>query len=399
MMTLTRGNIEILLDTPGEQNYVVSAFADLTVKDGFRNFFDREIRNQARLAGAAISETEASKVLEANIAEIRAAVSEQVPSSARGVAAFVSVPRRLRHVIALDFPVQNRLVLDEEPFLTPLLEHWYGEPSYLVASVDSNRATIYEAWHGTLGEAETIARPDIEMDIQRDKPRFTYKKRFEQVFHEYLHGAEQDQFLKTIVEEIAEHWTRGNFQGLILIARPSIRGAMRHLLPKELAATVVESESQAAALPSDEVAAEVARVVESWHARRDSEVTHELERRRKEKHLLAEGPTDVLDALQQGRATSLIVGRSRSMAGASCRDCGYSFGAPIATCVYCNGGCRSVDALQDILRRALKQRVPVHLFRPGPDPDPVAASGGVAALLRAGANWAPGTVGASGPEK
>jgi hypothetical protein len=37
----------------------------------------------------------------------------------------------------------------------------------------------------------------------------------------------------------------------------------------------------------------------------------------------------------------------------------------------------------------MKQRLPVHLFRPGPKDDPLAPAGGVAALLRAEANWAP----------
>ncbi|HWE35780.1 MAG TPA: hypothetical protein VG406_04350 [Isosphaeraceae bacterium] len=378
---------------------MVSAFADLRVKDGFRDSFERELRNEARQAGAALSATEARKVLDANVEAIRAAVAEQVPPSARGVAVFASAPRGMRHAIALDFPVENRLVIDEEPFLLPLLERWHGEPAYLVALIDSNHAHIYEARHGGLDEVEDLERPDVHMDLQRDKPRFNYKKRFDQAFHEFLRGAEDDQYLKGVAEAVANHWAQGDFQGLIVIGRSFIRGAMRRLLPKEPAAAMIEAEPHATVVSADEVAAEVARVVERWHAGRDAAVAHELAQRRKEGHLLAEGPTDVLDALQQGRATSVIVGRSRSIPGAACRECGYGFGAPVATCVYCGGRCRTVNAVQDILGRALRQRVPLHLYQPGADADPVASAGGVAAFLRAGANWAPGTVAAAGPER
>ncbi len=45
MMPLTRGNIEVLLDSPNEKNYVVSAFADLTIKDGFRDLFGCCVRS------------------------------------------------------------------------------------------------------------------------------------------------------------------------------------------------------------------------------------------------------------------------------------------------------------------------------------------------------------------
>lgn len=399
MMPMTRGNVEILLDSPDGQDYFVSAFADLRVKDGFRDFFEREFRNEAKAAGTALTEAAARKALDANFEEVRAAVREQVPASARGVAVFVSAQRGVRHVMALDFPVENRLVIDEEPFILPLLDRLYGEPSYLVALVDSNHAHVYEARHGTLDEVADIERADVGTDFQRDKPRFNYKKRFDQAFHEFLHGSEDDKYLKGVAEELAGHWSNGDFHRLIVIGRSFIHGAMRRLLPKDLAAALVEAEPHATVVSTDDVAAEVTRVVEAWHAGRDAEVTHELAQRRKEGHLLAQGPTSVLDALQQGRATSVIVGRSRTIPGAICRNCSYSFGAPSATCAYCGGQCRTVNALQDILRRALKQRVPVHLFRPGPDPDPVEADGGVAALLRAGDNWAPGTVAASGPER
>ena len=90
MIPMRLGTIEILLDAPDEQEYVVSAIADLRVKDGFRTCFDREFANEARAAGAALSETKARKALEANIGEIRAAVGGEVPPSARGVAVFGS---------------------------------------------------------------------------------------------------------------------------------------------------------------------------------------------------------------------------------------------------------------------------------------------------------------------
>src|SRR4051794_7586926 len=102
--------------------------------------------------------------------------------------------------------------------------------------------------------------------------------------------------------EIPQPWT-------VPLSSAFIHGAMRQLLPKQLTAALVEVEPHAATVSPDEVSAEVARAVEAWHAGRDAEVAHELAQRRKEDHLLAQGPTSVLDALQQGRASSVIVGR------------------------------------------------------------------------------------------
>ena len=72
-----------------------------------------------------------------------------------------------------------------------------------------------------------------------------------------------------------------------------------------------------------------------------------------------------------------------------CPGCGYRFGAPVEVCPYCRGRCQRVNAAQDILRLAMRHRVPVSLFRPPAKGDPLEQAGGVAALLRAAANWAP----------
>ncbi len=119
MMTLTRGEIEILLDSPDQTNYVVSAFADLTVQDGFRDPSSRNAQPGAR-PPPRLSEAEARKALDANIEVDPPGVREEVDPDGQGA-------RRLRlgrpgpaARRALDFPVENRLVIDEEPFLLPL---------------------------------------------------------------------------------------------------------------------------------------------------------------------------------------------------------------------------------------------------------------------------------------
>lgn len=397
MMTLTRQEIEILLDDPGERRYVVSAYADLTVQDGFSRHVERHLRNQAREAGDALAGAEARKDLDANIAVVREAVAD-APPAARGLAVFSSVARGLRHVVPLGFPVENRLIIDEEPFVLPLLEHWYGEPAYLIALVDSDEAHLFEAHHGFPAPelVRDLEREDLHDDIQRDKPRFTYKKRFAKTDHERLRGVEDDRFLREVADVIVEHGKGGPFRGLILLGHPSITQPLRRLLPRELEESVAGEAAHAMTTRPDELADDVSRVIAEHRAERDREVLAELHERRKRGHLVADGPTEVLDALQQGRATQVLLGRRHDLPGARCADCGYRLGAPSGVCPYCQGRCRTVNAAQEIMRMAMRHRIPVHLLRPdNPKEDPLAASGGVSAFVRAEANWAPNGSGAA----
>lgn len=389
MMPMTREQIEILLDSPDRSDYVVSAYADLTVTDGFARHVERHLRNEARAAGAALSEAEARKALEANIEAIRGAVRDVADRSAKGLAIFSSVGRKMLQVVPTNFPVANYLVVDDEPYVLPLLEHWHGEPGFLVALVDSDEAHLFETRNGTPEPAEDLERSDAGLEIQRDKPRFTYKKRFAHARHERLHGTADDQFLHEVAGHIDARWRAGDFAGLILFGHSQITGPLRTLLGKEAAHAVVEESPLAMNGSKTDIAGHVADAVGRWRTAREADLLRELAARWKENHLIANGPTDVLDALQQGRATQVVIGGRRDMPGARCVACGYRFGAPSRTCAYCQGPCHNVNAVQEIMRMALRHKVPVELLHRENGDDPTAKVGGVVALLRAAANWAP----------
>ena len=231
MMTLTRQEIEVLLDSSKPRHYVVSAYADMTVQDGFSRHVETHLRNHARVAEAALAKADARKSLEANIEVIRQAIAS-AGTTAKGLAVFSSIDQGLRHVVPLGFPVENRLIIDEEPFVLPLLEFWYAEPSYLIALVDSDEAHLFEAHHGLPEPVRDLQREDAREQIQRDKPRFTYKKRFAKTEHERLHGVEADKFLHVVASAISEHGRGGPFTGLILLGHPSITQPLRRLLPR-----------------------------------------------------------------------------------------------------------------------------------------------------------------------
>jgi protein required for attachment to host cells len=386
MMPMTRQEIEVLLDTPDQHDYVVSAYADLTVQDGFNHFAERHLRNQAKAVEDVLSEAKARKSLDENLEVIRRAVAAADPS-AKGLAVFSSAARGLNRVLHLSFPVENRLVVDEEPYLLPLLEHWYGEPTFLIALVDSDEAHLLEAHHGIHEPVRDLERQDVHQDIQRDKPRFIYKKRFAQTQHESLHGMEDDRFLHRVADTLDKHWSHGQFAGLILLGQSQITGPLRRLLPRDLAEGVVAEASHAMTTRPDDLD-DVIHLIQRARAEREQQVLGELNERWKQKHRVANGPTDVLDALQQGRAVQVFFGTRRDMPGARCSSCGYRFGAPVQVCPYCQGRCQATNAAQDILRMAMRHRVPVTFFRRRPKDDPLTRANGVAAFLRAEANWA-----------
>src|SRR5262249_14815626 len=221
------------------------------------------------------------------------------------------------------------------------------------------------------------------------KPRFTYKERFSATGHERLHDEADAPFLGEVAGALADQKKNRNFAGLILLGQSQDIAALRTRLPKELDALVVGEARHAMTVRGDDLTEDVDRLLNDWQREHQRQLRAELTERWKRNHLVANGATEVLDALQQGRAVQVLFGGRRDMPGARCRDCRYRFGAPVAVCPYCQGHCDRVSGGQDFLGLAMRHQVPVQFLRVAAQSDPVEQAGGVVALLRAAANWAP----------
>ena len=162
------------------------------------------------------------------------------------------------------------------------------------------------------------------------------------------------------------------------------------MLPRNVAAAVTAEAPHAMTKEPQDLTDDVAALIERSHAEREARRLGQLRERCKEKHLVATGATEVLDALQQGRATEILLSCGADIPGARCEECNYRLGAPVRTCPYCEGAVRPVNAVEDILRMAMRHRIPVHTVRrSSAKDDPLAPFNGVAAFLRAEANWVP----------
>ena len=382
----THGSWEILLDTPDGTDYVVSAYVDLRVRDGFRNYADAFVRNEARGAANALP-GKAHKALDENIEAVHRAIASIADHSLRGLAVFSSVARKLEHVVPLHFAVEHRLVIDENPFIMPLLEKWHGEPRFLIVAVDGMHARFFETSAGVPEAVDELSR-DTGADFEGGPPRFHYKKRLAQQFHERLKGLDEDGFFRETAALVAAHWGEGCFDRLVLIGRQQAVAALRSNLAKEIAERVFDPAHSALPDNLDQLAPVTEKATGAWRAEHEIRLAKEISERRKRGHLIGDGASETLDALQQGRAAEIVLGRNHNLEGARCTSCGYRFGAPTGVCVYCGGKTTRVAAEQEILRLATRHRVPFYIYPAAPEPDPVGPQG-VVSLLHAEANWAP----------
>jgi hypothetical protein len=123
---------------------VVSCYADTSISSGVRSLWREHLRSEVkRIEEALTGDKTARTWLEQSVTAIKAALSSSRTRSARGIAIFAAVRRDLVHGYALTAPVGNRLVVDEEPYLMPLLELLNRQRRYLVVHTDTHRGRLY----------------------------------------------------------------------------------------------------------------------------------------------------------------------------------------------------------------------------------------------------------------
>ncbi len=343
----------LLLTRPGQwgDGPVVSAYLDMADRQDFLK----------RLGGKHVPSAD-QRALERVLADRRFI-------DARGLALFSDVEHGRFDAHPLDFPVEAQLVVDSEPYLLPIWEGCWRHPRLAVVALTTHQATISRAERGAIRELQTL-RGEEPVEIQRDKPRQTFKKRFAHTHHERLHDPAEDQYLHVVAAELSAAWEPGRDAGLILIGPSTLTAALKRLLPRRIDRPILVETTHAGRSPkADEIHEVVNRLWQGWLDGNDARISQELESRCQQSYRVVEGPEATLNALRLGQVSEIVVGRQRTA--------WFERGA-----FWDGSGPRPFHALQEILRLASRGRTPVQMLLPGEQPDPLMPHSGVAGLLR-----------------
>ncbi len=374
MNTSRSKNYQMLMDHPRGAGMVVSCYADTSIVEGFESHWRPYLKAEVtRIRGLLADDTRALEEFERQLAAIRRALESEEARHARGMAVFGA--EGWDDVLALpsEEPYKALLIVDEEPFLVPLLEADYRRRAYLTVLTDSHRGRLYAA---VAGEAQVIDELDMEVPGKNrsagerwGKQQATIERhRRDKILH----------YQKELVRHIETAWAERPYQGIILLGEHEILENFRSLLPKRLNERVVHEAPHAWAGVQPEIRDQVREVVDTAIASRLERVLDEIGRRLKEGFAVATGPQEVIDALTNGQVFELAVGPDPGEIGSRCTGCRSLFAAGVESCPYCRATCSKASLWQELLAQAMRHHVAVHFVPAG---SKVAVPGGVAALL------------------
>jgi peptide subunit release factor 1 (eRF1) len=278
--------------------------------------------------------------------------------------------------------VPNRLVIDEEPYLVPLLELLHRQRRYLVVHTDTHRARLYTSVPGAIHMIEEIEEPVPKRHRAAGelwgKQQATIDRHREGLIVHHLKG---------LAREIERAWPEERYDGIVLLGEHGVLARLRTYLPEALAPNIAGEAPHAWAgrqIP-------LLEKIESIHAKalreQEQRLFDDIKRRLMEDHHIATGPQAVIDAVendQVGYSGSVIMESDAGEVGSRCTGCNKLFAQPLDQCPACHAKCDKTNLWQAIALFATRKHITVHFVEPGHG---LEKHGGVVALLAREAPW------------
>lgn len=385
MLDVTQEAIQVLLDHRKGQGMVVSCYVDTSMTGGFRWRWPQRLRNEAGAIEQRLKDDHQARARFARDIEIiRHALEEPTVRRTRGMALFSRSEPSLFRAFSLGVPVADSLVLDEEPYLVPLLEAMHRQRRYLLVLTDSHRGHVYEAaWGHTLllqQCEEAVPRRQRSSGERWGKQQATIARHRED---HLLH------YRKRLATAIEQAWPTAPFRGLIILGEHETVEALRGTLSSAIARRIVHTGRYSWARQTPRLDAKVQEVLDAALSADDARLVAEFERRMDEHHLVAAGPREVINALWNGQVAYpgyLLLERDRGLMAVRCVRCESVFTSVYSTCPVCGGSCEKVNLWQEILLFAARHNITAHIVESHPA---LTQHGGAAAVLSRPEPWRP----------
>jgi peptide chain release factor subunit 1 len=256
---------------------------------------------------------DAKTALKQDVGRIEEALTGFSPKGAHGLVAFACGPAGLLELIRLPRPVDTRAVIDDSPFVEPLVE-LVGLGSWLVVLVNRQTGRLL------LGDRERFEELDTVVDEVRGRHRQGGLSQAR-----YQRSADEDvqDHLRNVADAAFRQFKRAPFDH-ILLGGPSealadFEPKLHAYLEERVAGRIdVDVENSS---PDDVCAAAASKIAEH-EQQREREALDRLREGVSTGGRAAAGLEGVLEALNERRVESLLIGQGYEAAGCTCPQCG-----------------------------------------------------------------------------
>ena len=292
-------------------------------------------------------------------------------TGAHAVAVFANGADDLLETIKLPRAVQNCVVIDDAPYVEPLVEVQTGA-RYVVALVNRQVARIFR---GSRHRLDQVAVVEDAVRRRHDQGGWSQAN--------YQRGIDKDatDHLKHAAEELLRRFKRRPFEALFVGAPEAVYKEfcerLHPYLGERLAGRIeIDVENST----GEDVQHAAEEVIGAYERKLEKETLDRLVGEKGARGRGATGLEDTLEALSEQRVETLLLQENFDAAGVCCPQCGWLGMSGTALCPADGTATVERDDITDLaVRRALTQSAQVVIVR---DDERLEPLGSIAALLR-----------------
>jgi peptide subunit release factor 1 (eRF1) len=299
-MTLLLERLQHLAALPPSEHPVISLYLNAQPNQHGRDEFERWLDRTLSERAADLPERgPARESFDADVAKIRAWLTEELDPSTNGIAIFASGASGLFETVQLRAPVEeHRLYIQEQPHLFHLARIHDAYPRFAIVRLDTNSAQILVA---------SLGRVELEHGIEGEKTNRSeaggwsqarFQRRADNLYQQ--HAREVVDALQVIVrEEGIEH--------VVLIGDEVIIPRLREELPKELDGKVIGVLRLASNATDDDVVTASMDAMREADAAADQQNVADVLDAWRGQGLGVAGIEETLAALTRGQVAELLI--------------------------------------------------------------------------------------------
>jgi peptide chain release factor subunit 1 len=371
---LTYSELKTLSAVEGDKNLFVNLYLNVNRLTNPKGDYGIHFKNMLKKAEGKIDK-KAEKIVKKDIQKIESYLKDAKREFKKGIAIITCDALNIWNNYHLSLPIKNEMVIDNTPYVKPLLSLLNNHPRYAVLLVDREFAKIFIAHLGEIQDYTEMFTPDIPGKHKKGGWFSLQQKRFERHidYHVNLH-------IKDVVKTLEEFLQRETIEALIVGGSESAVTKIKTVLPGEFLKKVRKTFHAETKLHEKEVLDRTLKIAEELEGEKEQQIVDDLITKAMKKNMAVLGLEDVLFNLQEGKVMDLIFLKDLTASGLKCSNCDFLTVQSIKSCPYCSGSFDTINYIIDYAaQKAVELGARIEVIRKS---DELARAGGIGAQLR-----------------
>lgn len=347
---LTKEELKEIAKMRAEGSYFVSLYLNVNPMTNVKDNYVIHVKNMLKRTGENLDKLVLKKI-SGDLDKIESYILSNKRVFKRGLAILSSQENRFWKEFHVAVPFKNEIIVDNTPYIKPLLDILDNYQRYAILLVDKESARIFLVHLGEIEEYTEVHSADVPGKHKKGGWFALQEKSYERHtdYHVGLH-------LKDVLKELGS-FLAGEYVGRMLIGgSEEAVTKVRAMLPQSIAEKVTGTFQAEMFANSKEILQKAEPLLQAYERRKENEDVEELLTMAMKNENAVLGIENVLNAVQEGRIMKLIVLKDFKHSGFSCKQCGYLNTQNMSSCPFCTGDVQDEKYVVDLIaQKAVEQ--------------------------------------------